>query len=253
MRTLGRRALAAGLYRSGLLALHRRVVLRDRPVVLMYHRVLQPSEIRPDLDPGMFVSAPAFELQLRHLSRTYQLVHLDDILSWMDGRTSFERPACAITFDDGWQDNYRNAFPLLRRFGAPATVFLITSQIGEPDMLTWDQVREMERHGVRFASHTDTHPDLAALTREALERELRTSKEELERRVEKPSPWFCYPRGSYNGAARDVAARHYAAAVTTARGAVSRSVDRYQVPRLGVHDDIGTTTSLFALRLSTLR
>jgi peptidoglycan/xylan/chitin deacetylase (PgdA/CDA1 family) len=252
MKFLLRGVIASGLHRSGVLHLHRRWRLRNRAVILMYHRVLKPEERSSQIHAGMYVLASAFERHHAYLQRSFELVDLDTMLAWLEGRIRCRRPPCAITFDDGWCDNYRNAFPLLRQFGAPATIFLITEQVGRPGMLTWAEIREMESAGVRFASHTATHPNLTELQRDDLERELVTSKEQLERHVATPSRWFCYPRGQYDDRAMTSARKYYTAAVTTERDTVSKQVDRFRIPRIGVHHDIAATTSQFAFRLSLI-
>lgn len=102
-----------------------------RLLVLMYHRVLPAGH--PDLEfeePGMFVSPQTLQLHLGILKREFELVHLDDWLADADGGRKLPRRACAITFDDGWRDNYQYAYPLLREAGAPATIYLVTDLIG---------------------------------------------------------------------------------------------------------------------------
>jgi peptidoglycan/xylan/chitin deacetylase (PgdA/CDA1 family) len=100
-------------------------------LVIMYHRVL-PAD-HPDRkaeQPGMYVSPQTLAMHLRVLQSHFELVHLDD---WLDavaqGRTP-PRRACAITFDDGWRDNYQFAYPLLRQANAPATVYLVSDFVG---------------------------------------------------------------------------------------------------------------------------
>lgn len=100
-------------------------------VVLMYHRVLpQDSPARTTEQPGMYVSPETLDLHLRELRRHFELVHLDDWLQRSKRSATLPRLACAITFDDGWRDNYEFALPVLVRHGAPATIFLVSSYIG---------------------------------------------------------------------------------------------------------------------------
>lgn len=100
-------------------------------VVLTYHRVLPQDH--PDLEceqPGMYVTPATLAMHLDVLRRHFTLVHLDD---WLEARArgdALPRLACAITFDDGWRDNYEFAFPLLRAAGAPATIFLVSDFVG---------------------------------------------------------------------------------------------------------------------------
>jgi peptidoglycan/xylan/chitin deacetylase (PgdA/CDA1 family) len=100
-------------------------------VVLTYHRVLPDGH--PDREheqPSMYVRPQTLAMHLRVLRQHFEFVHLDD---WVEGRergSDLPRLACAITFDDGWRDNYQFAFPILRQAGAPATIFLVSGMIG---------------------------------------------------------------------------------------------------------------------------
>ena len=100
-------------------------------VVLMYHRVLpKDSPDRQREQPGMYVSPETLDMHLSELKRHFELVHLDDWLRAAKAGKSLPRLACALTFDDGWRDNYDFAFPVLLKHQAPATIFLVSSYIG---------------------------------------------------------------------------------------------------------------------------
>lgn len=108
---------------------------RSRPaprlVVLMYHRVLPPEH--PDRvieQPGMYVSPATFDLHLSLLRRYFSLVQLDDWVRQATAGEALPEQACAITFDDGWRDNFEHALPALRRHNAPATIFLVSGMTG---------------------------------------------------------------------------------------------------------------------------
>jgi peptidoglycan/xylan/chitin deacetylase (PgdA/CDA1 family) len=97
----------------------------------MYHRVLPlHSPARMTEQPGMYVSPETFDLHLRELKRHFELVQLDDWLQRARQGAALPRLACAITFDDGWRDNYDFALPVLMKHSAPATIFLVSSFIG---------------------------------------------------------------------------------------------------------------------------
>lgn len=100
-------------------------------LVLMYHRVL-PVE-HPDRkfeQPGMYVSPQTLEMHLAVLQDHFQLVHLEEWLDDAANDRSLPDRACAITFDDGWRDNYEYAYPILSRAQAPATIFLVADAVG---------------------------------------------------------------------------------------------------------------------------
>lgn len=100
-------------------------------VVLMYHRVLPAgSPERETEQPGMYVSPATLDLHLTELKRHFELVHLDEWLRRAKRGAPLPKLACAITFDDGWRDNYEFALPVLMKHGAPATIFLVASYIG---------------------------------------------------------------------------------------------------------------------------
>ncbi|HEX7027651.1 MAG TPA: polysaccharide deacetylase family protein [Gammaproteobacteria bacterium] len=100
-------------------------------VILMYHRVL--PENHPDRDmeqPGMFVSPEAFEMQMRLLKSRFELVRLSDWVRAARAGARLPKFACAVTFDDGWRDNYDYAYPILRKYGIPATIFVVSRFVG---------------------------------------------------------------------------------------------------------------------------
>jgi peptidoglycan/xylan/chitin deacetylase (PgdA/CDA1 family) len=100
-------------------------------LVLMYHRVLPESHPdRQSEQPGMYVSPATLAMQLELLRRNFTVVHLDE---WIErARAGAEVPgsSCAITFDDGWLDNYQHAWPVLRASGVPATIYLVSDLVG---------------------------------------------------------------------------------------------------------------------------
>jgi peptidoglycan/xylan/chitin deacetylase (PgdA/CDA1 family) len=97
----------------------------------MYHRVLpQGSPARSTEQPGMYVSPETLDLHLAELKKHFELVHLSEWLRRAKQGSPLPKLACAVTFDDGWRDNYEFALPVLVKHGAPATIFLVSSYIG---------------------------------------------------------------------------------------------------------------------------
>lgn len=161
-------------------------------------------------------------------------------------------PSLLVTFDDGYADVARHAWPVLRRLGVPAVVFLIHDRVGrgepfaweakynsspgpEDFPLDWTQVLGLRAEGCEFGSHTLTHPDLGALDPGSARDEIALSRARLEERLGGGVDLFCYPRGFYApGLAGAAAAAGYAAAVLTPRRA-GLGEHRFCLRRVGVY------------------
>jgi peptidoglycan/xylan/chitin deacetylase (PgdA/CDA1 family) len=133
------RNIGAALY--GLSGLDR-VLHRGKAVILAYHRVLRAEDLDESfIQPGMYVLDHVFEKQMRFLKDGFQIVPLADLLArWRTGAWDRRARYCAITFDDGWLDNYLHAYPILCRYRIPATIFLPTAFIGTRDRFWWDEL-----------------------------------------------------------------------------------------------------------------
>jgi len=118
--------------------------LRGKVSILMYHRVVTEAELSSQfIQPGMYVTAETFERQLQLLHKYFHVISLSELLAmWREHAWDASRRYCVITFDDGWLDNYVHAFPLLRRFNVPATIFIPTGMVGTakwfwPERIGW--------------------------------------------------------------------------------------------------------------------
>lgn len=216
--------------------------IRHLPI-LMYHSVSNAREdgiapyYRTVTDPEIF------RLQMRALKANgWRGVTLKDGLDWLRGRTDWEN-VVAITFDDGFEDFYTTASPALREVGFAATMYLATAFIGgkfkDRRCMSWDQVRELHRHGMEFGSHTVNHPKLWDLDWPEIGAELRDSKCAIEDSLGIPSTSFAYPY-AFPQRDREFAKRFrnelsqagYVNCVTTAIGRVTAADDIFALKRL---------------------
>jgi peptidoglycan/xylan/chitin deacetylase (PgdA/CDA1 family) len=131
LRRAAKLTIVGGLHYSGLLGVIRRRRMKDRALVLLYHRVNPAGYGAPDYSPvGMSVTPEEFDSQMRFIRERYDVVRLSRIVEAVRREDAFAPNLCAVTFDDGWEDVYRFAFPILRAQAIPATVFLTSGYIG---------------------------------------------------------------------------------------------------------------------------
>lgn len=198
------------------------------PIVFMYHLILdEPYSVYENL----FVRPSEFESQLAILnSLGYRYAFADEY-------GTFEYPTAMITLDDGYEDNYTEMFPILKKAGAKATVFLATSLVGTDGYLTEDQIREMAGSGlVSFQSHTVDHGELTYYDADGIADQITRSAEYIESLTGKKVTAFAYPAGRFNDFVLAETAKHVRFAYTTespsARSVVSDlAIPRYRVPR----------------------
>jgi peptidoglycan/xylan/chitin deacetylase (PgdA/CDA1 family) len=165
-----------------------------------------------------------------------------------------------LTFDDGYRNNYTVAFPVMRRFGFTATLFIATGYVGgrntwydgpDLEMASWEELREMSAAGFEIAPHTITHPRLNELPLEAALREVEDSRKEIESRVGAPARVFAYPYGVYTHAlARRLEALDYLGAVTIESGLAKSSHDPLLLPRVNATEvaDVDEHTKMLHFR-----
>lgn len=146
-----RRLAARILFASGAIDAYRRRTLRNRAVVLMYHRVFPREEGKAAAFEGIQVAPDTFALQMAYLRKHFHLLSLDDLRRHLRNRTPFPPSSCLVTFDDGWRDNYIHAYPVLNRYEIPAVVFLTVGYIGTRKRF-WQERTFAALQGIREAA-----------------------------------------------------------------------------------------------------
>jgi len=231
-------------------------------LILAYHRV------NPEAKDNLSVSPETLEDQLMHLSsRGWKNVVLEDVVS--DGDLARHSRSFAVTFDDGYQDNFTHALPVLQRLDMRATIYVSTAfvdsgevfpwvtnshapqDVNEDDQpLTWDQLKEMMSEGVfTVGSHTLNHPLLSGLQSEAAYQEIYESKGIIESRLGVDVTTFCYPAGDFNQETVGLVQQSgYSAAVVTPNRHIPETP--LTLHRIGVYRS--TTPFMFNLKTQRL-
>lgn len=144
--------VAQVLYGLGILQLWQHIALRNKAVVLMYHRVLTKEDrARTGSSPGIVVDRDAFAAQMSVLRQRFKVLSIAEFASRIERSVPFEDSSCLITFDDGWRDNYAEALPILQRHRLPALVFLPVNFIGGRRMFWQEHLTHLAVRAVKLA------------------------------------------------------------------------------------------------------
>jgi peptidoglycan/xylan/chitin deacetylase (PgdA/CDA1 family) len=154
------------------------------------------------------VSPAAFEAQMEHLARNgYRVVSLRQLARFLDGKEALPPRSVVITIDDGYRSTYDVAYPILRKYGFHATVFLYSDFVGASDALTWTQMKDMAASGlIDIEPHSKTHANLTLRLpgeseprfRERVKREVDAPVAALRERLGDASFTYAYPYGDVN-------------------------------------------------------
>lgn len=193
-------------------------------LILMYHRV------NDDIKKELSVTVSDFRWQMEYLNKHgYRVITLDEAL----GRyaASRKKKYVVLTFDDGYEDFYKNAYPVLLEYGYPAVLYVVPGyietcgvfswdqDIGESRLMDWNQIATIKDSAlIQIGSHTLTHADLDALNEEETRRELGQSRELLEEKLGQKVSHFAYPRGIMTLCAVETARGLYKTAVSIFEG-----------------------------------
>lgn len=231
--------------------------------ILMYHSISDDPETGISAYYKTCTSPAMFEKQMRQLADSgYRAVSLNEAVQILQRTGSVSEKVVAITFDDGFRDVYTQAMPVLDRHGFTATIYLPTAFIEDQrssfkkrECLTWSEVRELHAHGIEFGSHTVNHPVLYQLNWPDIEFETRSSKSEIEKRLQTTVASFSYPyafpqedRQFTRRLAEILCGQGYQSCVTTVIGNSHMKDDLFKLKRLPVNNCDDDT--LFAAKLA---
>lgn len=214
--------------------------------VIMYHKIDDNSATS-----ALSVSPQSFERQMNFLKKhKYNVVPVMEIVRMLRNRSHIPSKTIAITFDDGYENNYTYAYPVLKKLDLPATIFVVTDWVGRDGYMTWDQLREMIQNSkITIGSHTKSHPHLPSLNDGEIGGELHSSKVILEEKLNKPMEILSYPGGGFDEKTLARVKMHsYDGAVATNPGKKYRNDDPYAIKRLRISK---TSDNLFVFWIET--
>lgn len=194
--------------------------------ILMYHSVSDHQKL-------YVVSPENFQRQMEYLHKErFNVIPLARLADLLANKQEIPDKTVVLTFDDGYEDNYLNVFPILKKYNFSATVFLSTGFVGGErenksqsivlKILSWPQIEEMHNSGlVDFQPHTISHPKLAKIPLIEAKKEIMESKKIIEERLNKNCRFFSYPYGNYNQEIVEILRQNnFQAAVTVEKGVI---------------------------------
>jgi peptidoglycan/xylan/chitin deacetylase (PgdA/CDA1 family) len=229
---------------------HTSAARRSVPI-LMYHSIAEEDEAAVHPYYRTATAPLVFTAQMESIKRAgFSVVDLAEAIRCFREPETI-KGCVVITFDDGFRDFYTNAFPVLDRFGFTATMFLPTAYIGEDQLsfkgkrcLSWGEVRELQRHGISFGSHTVTHPQLHKCNAESIQQEIVGSKQTIEQKLGCAVQSFSYPYAfpeadaAFKASLREeLLQAGYENGVCTTVGRPGRDSDPFFLKRLPVNSD----------------
>jgi len=221
------------------------LLLGDAGIVVAFHHVHDMQDAR-----GLAIGLAMFERYCRFFRRHFQVIPLRDFVGRLERREPLNR-RLAITFDDGYLDNFEHAAPVLERLGLPATFFIVSQWIGSDVVpwwdreqhprhpwMTWDQVRLLRRRGFDIGAHTRTHVDLGRIGGEVAHHEILGGRFELEQQLGEAVDLFAYPYGGPGNLAdanRElVKAAGFRCCCSCHGGLTGAGADPFRLPRVAV-------------------
>jgi len=240
------RALKGLLGRSLFVSRLDALLMRQRAVIVAFHR------IRDDSDPsdGLTVDTRTFTSYCEFFKRFFNVLPLRQLVDMLEHGATPSR-ALAITFDDGYRDNFLNAAPILDRMELPATFFVVSRWIGTDEVpfwdrrrgvhypwMSWHEVADLHRRGFDIGAHTRTHVDLGAVPELIARAEIEGAREDLEQALGAPVESFAYPYGGPDHLTEAnralVKAAGFRCCCAAFGGTVTRTTDPFHLPRVPI-------------------
>ncbi len=234
--------------------------IKKNVLILCYHQfhVGEYKDQASAMANAYSISVANFKRQLDEIKReNFTVITIDDYIDYLAGKKDIPEKSVIITIDDGYKSAYTYAYPLLKSYKYPFTIYVYSNWINAGTIsMTWDEIKEMEKSGlVTVGSHSRSHPYLTkpAITnspkyKEILRDEIFNSKIIIEKELGHPITTFAYPYGAYNeDAILEVIKAGYNAAVSVKSGINDSSRDEWSMNRVIIRNDTGFHTFIALL------
>jgi len=211
--------------------------------VLCYHKFSKTE------DDQMTVTESTFEEQMRFLKEQgFRVITLDELVNFINFKSQIPQRSVVITIDDGWRSTYEIAYPILERYGYPATLFVYTDMIvGSSSTLSYELIKTMSETGIDIHCHTKTHRNLNRKSEqesfkeyfEAIERELTLCREIIKQKLNIKVKYLAYPYGETNPLVIALLIKlGYKGAFTTESNSNAFFVHPYRIGRSMIYGDL---------------
>lgn len=198
--------------------------------VICYHSITEDKSKRGPI----VIPKEIFKDQLKTIKdQGYITLTMAQLSAYLYENKPIPEKSVVITFDDGYKDNYTEAFPILKELNMTGTIFVISSFIDRDGCLSKDEIKEMSDYGIDIESHTVSHNKLSSMSYEVQLRELKDSKQTIESITNKPVIAIAYPEGKYNNNTKKaVSEAGYTMGFTIERGYADRKDNPAQLNRI---------------------
>lgn len=215
--------------------------------ILMYHQFGYNEST-------LYVSPANFYRQMAYLKNNgYDVISLDELVKGIKSNRNFNHKTVVITIDDGYKNNYAYAYPIFKKYGFPATIFIISNFIGKKkDYLSWEEIKIMLKDDISLGGHTKNNVYLPSVKKkEVLWEETAGCKKIIKSKTNTIVDYFCYPTGGFTPEVKAVLKKAgYKGACTTNRGLVELNKDVYELKRIKVTNSDTTKPLHFRAKLS---
>lgn len=204
---------------------------------LMYHHIQDKTSAQEKNQVALTVDSETFKSQMQYLKdKGYGVLRSEDLIAFFDEGRVLPKKSVLLTFDDGYDDFYRHALPVINEFGFKATVFLPTGLMDNPGYLGWNEIVSASSSSVLWANHTWSHKNMQT-TKEKIEFEIGTADNQLaERNLNSPKV-FAYTYGLVSDWAKTYLDKlGYKLAFSTRPGSVACKKQRLELPRVRIGD-----------------